>query len=296
MKRALDFWIFGGDLRQHWLARQLSEDDHKVYTYGLDPQFLQGDTLYPQDNLDFFQGKEANCVIFPLPVQNKKGFLTAPFHKEPIALGDLFQVLSPEQLVVGGQVKPQVLALAKDKNVEILDYFTREELTIANAVPTAEGCLQVAMERLPITLQDARILILGYGKVATATAQRLGNLGAKVTVAARRFPQLEQAKADGFNTDRITQLVGGLCCYDCIINTVPAPILGKPELEDMDEDCLVIDLASLPGGVDLPAAAQLNRTIVPALSLPGRVAPASAGMAIKRTLYHILEELDQKGS
>lgn len=293
MKRALEFWIFGGDLRQHWLARQLAEDGHIVRCYGLDPQFLVGPSLFPEADLAFCQKHSPTCVIFPLPCQDKQGHLSAPFHPNPLSLGDIFHALPPNLLLVGGQIKEQVKNMAKEGQHLLLDYFTREELAIANAVPTAEGCLQVAMERLPITLQDARVLILGYGKVATATAQRFAALGAKITVAARRYSQLALAKAQGFNTDRIDQLVGGLCCYDCIVNTVPAQILGEKELEDMGDDCLILDLASLPGGVDLEAADKLHRTVVPALSLPGRVAPASAGKAIKRSLYHILEELDQ---
>ncbi len=294
MKRPLDFWIFGGDLRQHWLARQLAQDGHQVKTYGLDPQFLPESNIQVQETLDFCQRKPAHCTILPLPVQNPQGTLSAPFHHSPISLGDLFQALPQGQWIVGGQIKAQVYSLAKDKQQPIQDYFAREELTIANAVPTAEGCIQIALERLPCTLQDARILVLGYGKVAKATAKRLGALGARVTVAARRYPQLAQAKADGFHTDQITQLVGGLAGYVAIINTVPALVLGKGELEDMEEDVLIIDLASLPGGVDLAAAQTLHRTVVPALSLPGKVAPATAGHYIKRCLYHMLEEQDRK--
>lgn len=294
MKRILHFWIFGGDLRQHWLARQLGEDGHIVHCCGLDASLLAGNTLYNHSDLSFCQETPCDCVILPLPLQNKHHDLTAPFSSSPISFSLLLDALPSSAVIVGGQIKEEAQAMAQERGLTLVDYFLREELTIANAVPTAEGCIQLAMERLPITLQDARVLILGYGKVASATAQRMGALGAKVTVAARRYAQLEQAKADGFNTDHIQQLVGGLCCYDCIVNTVPATVLGKEELEDMESSTLVIDLASLPGGVDLSWAQRLQRSIVPALSLPGRVAPATAGKSIKRTVYHILEETEQK--
>lgn len=294
MKIQSSFWLIGGDLRQHWLARHLAEEGQEVHCYGLDPQLLpkDQDNLTIEPNLQTIPTEEA-IILLPLPLQNKDGNLSAPFHPEPLSLEEVFASLNTKQLLFGGQVKPPVQAMAKEYRLQLYDYFAREELAIANAVPTAEGCIQIAMERLPVTLQDARILILGYGKVASATAQRLGALGAKLTIAARRFPQLEQARADGFNTDRISQLVGGLCCYDCIINTVPAPILGEAELEDMDPSCPVIDLASLPGGVDLMAAQRLERTVIPALSLPGKVAPATASLAILRSIYHMLEEFQE---
>lgn len=44
-------------------------------------------------------------------------------------------------------------------------------------------------------------------------------------------------------------------------------------------------------GVDFDAAARLGVKVVWALSLPGKVAPVSAGRAIKNTIYNILTEL-----
>ena len=45
------------------------------------------------------------------------------------------------------------------------------------------------------------------------------------------------------------------------------------------------------GGVDLEAAARLGRNVIWALSLPGKVAPVTAGAAIKNTIYNMLHEL-----
>ena len=72
---------------------------------------------------------------------------------------------------------------------------------------------------------------------------------------------------------------------------MPAPILGIEELAAMKEGVLVIDLASRPGGVDRSAAAALGVKVIHALSLPGRVAPVTAGRYIRDTVYHMMEEL-----
>ena len=69
-------------------------------------------------------------------------------------------------------------------------------------------------------------------------------------------------------------------------------MLGRAELADLKEGALVIDLASKPGGVDLEAAAQLGVKVIWALSLPGKVAPVTAGQCIRDTIYHILHELE----
>lgn len=44
-------------------------------------------------------------------------------------------------------------------------------------------------------------------------------------------------------------------------------------------------------GVDLEAAARLGIKVVWALSLPGKVAPVTAGRSIQTTIYNILHEL-----
>ena len=160
-----------------------------------------------------------------------------------------------------------------------------------NAVPTAEGAIQIAMEELPITIHGARALVVGFGRVGRALAPRLQALGARVTVAARRYEQRSLAQSMGLATERADRLPDWLCCYDLVVNTVPARILSEEDLEDLRPGCLVIDLASKPGGVDLEAAARLGVKVIWALSLPGKVAPVTAGKSIKITIYNILHEL-----
>ena len=54
--------------------------------------------------------------------------------------------------------------------------------------------------------------------------------------------------------------------------------------------CVVIDVASDPGGVDHAAADALGIQVIWARGLPGRVAPATAAQVIRDAIYHILEE------
>ena len=180
---------------------------------------------------------------------------------------------------------------AEGKGLVFRDYFTREELAVANAVPTSEGAIQIAMEELPITLHRARVLVIGYGRLGKVLAGQLKGLGALVSVAARSWTDLAWAQTCGYGVERSDQLSGWLCGYDLVINTVPAPVLGWAELSDISGGCLIIDLASKPGGVDFAAAAELGVKVIWALSLPGKTAPVTAGLAIKNTVYNILTEL-----
>ena len=134
---------------------------------------------------------------------------------------------------VRGTGDPVTEALAGQRGITVLDYFAREELAVANAVPTAEGAVQIALEQMPITLHGSRVLVIGFGRVGRAVAQRMAALGARVTVAARRYESLAWAQAIGYGAEKTGQLAGWLCGYDLVVNTVPALVLGEAELADL---------------------------------------------------------------
>lgn len=77
-----------------------------------------------------------------------------------------------------------------------------------------------------------------------------------------------------------------------VFNTIPEMILDKEMLEFVENDCIIIDLASKPGGVDVDAAKDLGIKVISALGLPGKVAPVTAAMVIRDTIYNIIEELN----
>lgn len=282
-------WVLGGDMRQAKLAQLLAEDGHRVHTYALDEGIVQTEDLTIEQTLSGIE--RSDCVVLPLPVAGEEGLLSSPLSSKQVKIEDILQALRPKQVVCGGRVDESTRSAAKEKGITIHDYFAREELAVINAVATAEGALQIAMEQMPITIHDARVLVIGYGRVGKLVAQRFSAIGAKVGVAARRYEQFAWAETQGYWTERIGQLTGWLCGYDLVVNTVPSRVLGPAELADLQPDCLIIDLASKPGGVDFDAAIKLGRNVIWALSLPGKVAPVTAGEAIKSTIYNILDEL-----
>lgn len=287
MKREYYFWVVGGDLRQVKLAQLLQLDGHTAQTYAMERRPEEGG-LSGSDTLKGIEG--ADCVILPLPAAGKAGMLNAPLSDRKVPLAALAQALGPGQLVCGGKLPAEFVAQAQARGAAVRDYFQREELAVKNAVPTAEGAIQIAMEELPTTLFGCRVLVIGFGRLGKLLSHRLKGLGARVTVSARSYQDLAWIEAYGYCGERTGELKGWLCSYDLVINTVPARVLGEEELEDLSEDCLVIDLASRPGGVDFEAAARLGVKAIWALSLPGKVAPVTSGKIIRDTVYHILQE------
>ena len=284
MGNKLRFWLIGGDPRQAALARALVEDGHEVHTYALEegvPPDLWADSL---------QGvEEAQCVILPLPAVDGEG-INAPLSPRKPTLEELLDALVPGQLLCAGMPPCALKQAAEERGLRLADYFAREELAVSNAVPSSEGAIQIAMEELPITLHGARVLVVGYGRLGKVLAGQLRGLGAQVTVAARKAADLAWIRAQGCEARRSDQLGPWLGEYTLIINTVPAPILDREALALLKPGCLVIDLASKPGGVDFTAAGELGVKVVWALSLPGKVAPVTAGLSIRDAIYNILHE------
>ena len=222
---------------------------------------------------------QADYILLPLPLDPDRE-----------ALAHILEAARPGALALGGKISPQVYAQARQAGVEILDYYDREELVVLNVVPTAEGCLEILMREMAVTLWESPILILGYGRVAQGVAQRLAALGARVTVAARNPAARALARSRGLEAVPMEALPGALRENLAVVNTIPALILTEERLEEMKLDCLVVDLASKPGGVDLGAAARQGVRTIQALSLPARCAPETAGRLVAQTVLTMLEE------
>lgn len=274
----LHFCLIGGDSRQLYLADALRADGHRVTL-----SHLPGAPFF----IEHLSG--ADCVLLPMPLTGADGALFAPLMQTQLSLSTVLDALHPGQRIFAGKVSPATHSLAAERGLVIHDYLLQEELAIANAVPTAEGAVQLAMERLPGTIHKSRVLVAGFGRVGQCTAQRFQSLGARVGVLARNPAQLALADTMGCTPISLSRSIPNGEHWDLVINTVPSPIFTRERLEHLGS-ALLLELASPPGGFDRQSAAELGLTLVDAPGLPGKVAPAAAARAIQSCIYHMLEE------
>lgn len=288
MEMNASFSVIGGDLRLAYLAKSLANDGFSVKCFGVD----QSIDISPAILCTSLQKTVENTenVILPLPVTRDGIHTFALAEKEYIRLSDVLECVTPSQRLFGGKIPAPMKQEAITAGICVFDYFEREELTVLNAIPTAEGALQIAMEKMPTTINGSNCLITGNGRISRMLSRILHALGAHVTIAARRPSDLAWATAGGCRAIHIQDISREISRYDVIFNTVPALILYNYILKKVRKDSWIIDLASAPGGLDFNAAEELELNVVWAASLPGKVAPLTAGSIIKDTILNIIEE------
>lgn len=285
--------IIGGDKRQLFAADALEHAGCRTVLFGFETCDLAEGRIQAPTLRE--AAAEADFVLLPFPAETAQEMLNAPFCRTAVDRRELLKMLPAGVPVLGGKLSTPLKMEAERQSITLIDYAGREELAIRNAIPSAEGAVQIAMEELPVTLHGAECLVAGYGRIGRVLASMLRGIGARVTVSARRAADLEWIRFEGYRAIETGALRGKLGRFDVVFNTIPAPVFPQEVLEELPAHGLIIDLASMPGGVDFEAARRIGRKTIHALSLPGKVAPATAGAAIAETVLQILRELKKDG-
>ncbi len=279
--------VAGGDLRYVYTAGMLAER-FAVHAAGFSRQIIPSEKVVPVGSAG--EGYPmCDVLVLPMPVSDDGVFVNAPFGRQNLSLKGLLASLKPGGIVLGGKFG-ETAELFHEAGIQTVDYLAREELSVLNAVPTAEGALQILLEEMASTVYGSRVLVLGYGRIGSRFAAVLHALGAEVTVASRDVAELARAEMSGCKALPLWTVTQHAAEFEVICNTIPSKIVTAEMLERIQPETLILDLASKPGGVDLAAAQQCSRRVVWALSLPGKTAPITAGEIIARTIFHILEE------
>lgn len=288
MKKISKFTFIGGDSRQLYMADYLEKQGYTVDIYSLPKKNRSlADNL--SESIRSSQG-----IILPLPISKDGVYLTSVVPMKE-TIDDIISLLNDNHIVFGGMVSKPVEARFTRNGIKIYDYFKREEVSVMNAVPTVQGILKAMIENIEYTINSSKCAVFGYGKIAGVTADVLKALGAEVTVCVRKYGDIAKAQIKGFDTCFINDFSKSAYKFDMIVNTVPSLILDKNMLKNLKTDCLIIDVASSPYGTDFAAANELGLNALLCSSLPGKVAPKTAGEIIAKGVLNIIrEEFDEQ--
>lgn len=261
-------WMIGGDRRSYWAAQVFRVNG-----------MLLGATDVPGEPSEPLP-RTLRRVVLPFP--SFGGELIRG--SAAVTLDTLRERCGAESTVFGGLFGERRSAL-EAVGAAVHDLYGTEPLTTANAVPTAEGAVALALEHSPVTLHGSRCLVIGFGRVGKVLAEKLRALNAEVTVAVRKDGDEALAEAMGLHTDRTGNYRHGLGQYDFLFNTVPAPTLSNAQLDLLAPDALLIELASKPGGF----SSEHRANCLNAPGLPGKFAPKTAGTLYANSILRILE-------
>ncbi len=169
------------------------------------------------------------------------------------------------------------------------NYMENENYVLKNAILTAEGAVTYIENETDYSLNNARVLITGYGRIAKALHKILKAFGSRVTVCSRSSVSKTEALFNG--AEHIDfEMLSEKSDYDIVINTVPHIVFTKAELKALNKDTLILDLASFPGGIDTLVADSLKLRQLNGRAMPSKYTAKTAGYCIAQAVIEMIEE------
>ncbi|WP_221564446.1 dipicolinic acid synthetase subunit A [Alkalihalobacillus sp. TS-13] len=280
--------IIGGDARQLEVIRKLAVLNASLYLVGFD-QLDHGFTGATKMDLDDLPLRELDALILPVNGSGPDGEIDTIFSNKKIKFTEeILQKTKQSCTVFSGITNPYLTKCTSNANKKHIKLFERDDVAIYNAIPTVEGTIMMVIQHTDFTIHQSNIMVLGFGRVGFSVARTFANLGANVSVGARRSEHIARITEMGFKPFYLDQLENEVESIDVCINTIPASIITSNVISRMPSHSLIIDLASKPGGTDFRFAEKRGIKALLAPGLPGIVAPKTAGKIIANVLTQLL--------
>lgn len=281
--------VIGGDARYIELIRQLQHlKNVNISLVGYD-HLEQSFTSLKQISFDEIDVKKVDIVILPITGTDQKGNVEVVFSDSKIQLSkDWFKQLRKTTKVFTGITNDFLTDATQEANLMLIPLLNRDDIAIYNSIPTAEGAIMMAIEHTDFTIHSSEVMIVGFGRVGHTIARSFSALGAKVSVSARSKRDLARINEMGLKAVPIEELAKNVSKTDIVINTVPALVITKKEIKQLPSHCLIIDLASQPGGTDFTFAKKRGIKAILSKSLPGIVAPKTAGKILADVIKKLM--------
>lgn len=263
----MNILVLGGDERQIYLTEILKEKGYNA------EHIICGKNLKEKIS-------KSEYIILPLP--SSKDGLTV-FNKlsnEKIYISDITEFINNQKVFT--------CKLRLDGKY-CFDYSDLDSFAIKNAVPTAESAIAIAVLNSKKTIFKSKSLVIGYGRIGKILSKMLKDFGANVTVSARKNADL--AFIEAFNMKKIETKDINKIASECdfIFNTVDFPVIDTEFLKSMKKESLLIELASLPGGIFGDTNLALGK-IINAQGLPGKDSPFTAAEILSDTIINLINK------
>ncbi len=288
MSHQFDLGVYGGDLRQVYMITSLLKLGYRIATYCIAEPVKDENCTMVSTLTELFEG--CRVLIGPVPMSRDQFSILSKNPAGDLTIAHVAYLIKKHHILVGGNIPAPITDICNKWNTPCFDLMKDEQITILNAIATAEGTIMEAIQTGSSNLHGSDCLVLGYGRCAKVLAAKLKALDAGVTIAARSQEARAYAVAAGHQSVPLSELSQILPSFSFIFNTIPQLILAKAQLDLVHPQVTIIDIASAPGGVDFDYAKHLNITAKLCLGLPGKVAPLSSGEILAAGIHSFLLE------
>ncbi|MED1469517.1 dipicolinic acid synthetase subunit A [Bacillus salipaludis] len=297
MLTGMQIAVIGGDARQLEIIRKLTELDARLSLIGFE-QLDHAFTGAVKEKLDEVDFSTIDALILPVPGTNLEGQVETIFSNEKVILTEDMLLKTPEHCTIYSGISNAFLNEITTKSKRrLIQLFSRDDVAIYNSIPTVEGTIMMAIQHTDYTIHGSNVTVLGLGRCGMSTARAFHALGAKVKVGARKSEHLARITEMGVTPFHLSNLVKEVSDTDILINTIPHPVVSAAVISKLPAHTLIIDIASKPGGTDFRYAEKRGIKALLAPSLPGIVAPKTAGLILADVLTQLLQDdlLNRKG-
>lgn len=282
--------VIGGDARQLEIIKMLIEQDAKITLIGFE-QLDHAFTGAAKEKITEADFSDLDAIILPVAGTNNEGQVDTIFSNEKVVLTEELLKQTPEHCAIySGISNPYLDKMTSGAKRKLVKLFARDDVAIYNSIPTVEGTIMMAIQHTDFTIHGSNVIVLGLGRVGMSVARAFASLGAKVKVGARKSEHIARISEMGLTPFHLDDFDSVVRDVDICINTIPALIVKASVISRMPSHTLIIDIASKPGGTDFRYAEKRGIKALLAPSLPGIVAPKTAGQILAGVLSQLLEQ------
>ncbi len=278
--------FLGGDKRQIEIIKDLSKNNYDIDVIGYDK--IKFDSKIKNLNLEKLNISKYNIIILPVNGVREDYSITAEYAKEKIILPpNLFYKTNEKVVLFTGIKTIRLNAMLESIDRKLCALMEEKDVIRQNSIPTVEGIIGDLIYNTEKTINEADILVIGYGNIGKRLVSILEVLGANVTIGIilkDDYDILNKKQKAVLYTNDFIMMKEVLNNSDIIVNTAPDLILNQECLNQIKKDCYILDIASHPHGVDFEYAEKLKLRNKLLLGIPSIVAPKTAGKILSKKI------------
>lgn len=287
----MNILILGGDKRYIEVIKNLTAKNINVDLIGYKNIYIH--KLAQNICINDIQIDKYDIILFPVGGVKENNIIECTYNDKNIKLPDNILMHSKENALIISGIETINLNKILTKANRNCTYLMKDKTVIKeNAIPTVEGIIADIITNTEVTINNANILIFGYGNIGSYLTEILEKLGANVTVGIIEQKDekiLNTKQINNFYTNNIKEMIKAIETNEIIVNTVPHQLLTEEYIKYLNRFTYVLDVASHPHGIDKEALDynEIKNKIY--LGIPSKVSPVTSGKILTKKINLILE-------